>query len=88
MSRRGGGIGLGYTTRYNWERKDFLNMKAAKLVQATHTHHSSQVNKRTQEVLEALAYMRHPRSPRTPCTSLSSFEAMIPFCQLLPPVTP
>lgn len=38
MSRRDGGIGLGYTTRYNWERKDFLNMKAAKLVQATHTH--------------------------------------------------
>lgn len=88
------GIGLGYTDRElgeekNWGRKDFFTRKATKLVQATHTHHNSQLNKRTQEMFEALAYMQHPRSPRTHAHHFSCFES-ISFCQLLPryPRTP
>lgn len=64
------GIGLGYTDRElgeekNWGRKDFFTRKATKIVQVTHTHYNSQLNKRTQEMFEASAYMQHPRSPRT-----------------------
>lgn len=53
MPRRG--VGLVYTTKQSSERKGFFTRKAAKLVQAPHTHHSSQLNKRTQEMLAALA---------------------------------
>lgn len=46
------GMGLVYTPKQSSQRKGFFTRK---LVQALHTHHSSQLNKRTQEMLAALA---------------------------------